>query len=132
MPYAKAFTLIGFILSTYLIYWASWPWTFVGIVLIFSGYPAFIFVRRKNLEIKRNLWIFVYLVLIVMVSILGDSSFEYNNFTDFKPLNILSTPYDYIALTIIAVVIYFWAYKENIKYDTEGKKRVRGGKIWTE
>jgi amino acid transporter len=122
LPYAKAITLVGFILSTFLIYWASWPWTLVGIALIFSGYPAFLFVKRKNLEIKRNLWIFVYLISILIVSMLGNP-FEFDNFTAFKPLNILSMPYDHIALALIAIVIYFWAFRANTKVE---KKVVKG------
>jgi len=117
LPCAKIITLMGFILSTYLIYWASWPWTLVGIVLMLSGYPVFLFIRRHDLEIKRNLWIPVYLILVLLVSILGDMRFSIQNFTHFNPLHVLPMPYDLIALTVIAVMIYFWAYKINIKYD---------------
>jgi amino acid transporter len=119
LPCAKAITLIGFVLSTYLMYWASWPWTFVGVALMLTGYPAYLFVSRHGLEVKRNLWIPVYLLSVLMVSILGDSSFVFENFMRFEPLNILTMPYDIIALTIIGVSIYFWAYKVNIKYKSK-------------
>lgn len=119
LPYAKAMTLVAFVLSTYLMYWATWPWTMIGVLLMLTGYPAFLFVRRKNLELKRNLWLVVYLLSVLGVSIIGDSRFVFNNFMSFVPLNILTMPYDLIVLTIIGVGIYFWAFKENIKYEAK-------------
>lgn len=116
LPLAKTVSLIAFLLSTYLMYWASWPWTLVGVGLVLTGYPAFLFVRRHTFEFKRNLWILVYLVAVLAVSALGDKRFVTNNFMKFQPLNILPMPYDLIVLTIIGTIVYFWAYKENIKY----------------
>lgn len=115
LPMAKTVTFLGFVFSTYLIYWASWPWTYVGVLLIATGYPVFLLIKSK-FEWKRNLWIPVYLFLILAVSMLGDSHFVSNNFTEFEPLNILTMPYDLIALTIIATVCFVWAYKVNIKF----------------
>ena len=123
LPFAKAVTLIGFVLSTYLMYWASWPWGMVGAVLMLLGYPAFVFVRRHNFEFKRNLWILVYLIAVIIVSAIGDRRFVFNNFMRFEPLNILTMPYDLIVLTIIGVVIFYWAYKVNIKYEA---KKIKG------
>lgn len=122
LPCAKLITLIGFILSTFLIYWASWPWTLVGVILMLTGYPAFLFIRRHDLELKRNLWIPVYLILILVVSIIGDSRFVFNNFTNLEPFNFLPMPYDHIVLAVIGIVIYFWAYNVNIKYTNKEKK----------
>jgi hypothetical protein len=111
----KLVTLIGFILATYLIYWASFPWTFVGSFLMISGYFAFLLVRRTNLELKRNIWVLVYLIGIMAVSILGDPKFVFNNFTPWNPLGLLRMPYDLIFLTIFAGIIYFWVYHLNTK-----------------
>jgi amino acid transporter len=116
LPVAKAFTLVAFVLSTYLMYWATWPWTLIGVGLMLTGYPAYLLVRRHSFEFKRNLWILIYLLAVLLVSFLGDSHFVYNNFLKIAPLNVLTMPYDLIVLTIIGVVIYFWAYKVNIKY----------------
>jgi amino acid transporter len=115
LPMAKTISLLGFIFSTYLIYWAAWPWTFVGMTLMFTGYGAFLFVK-KSYEWKRNLWLPIYLFLVLLVSVIGDKRFVFNNFTSFVPLNILTFPIDIITLTFIAVVTFVWAYKVNIKY----------------
>lgn len=115
LPCYFVFTLIGFIFSTYLIYWAAWPWTLVGGLLMMSGYPAYYFVKNKKFEWRRNSWIPVYLFGIVAVSFLGDPKFVFNNFTSVAPLGIFSMPYDLIVLGIFAIIIYMWAYKSNLE-----------------
>ncbi len=115
LPLHKLITIIGFILSTYLIYWASFPWTIVGAILMLTGYLAFLLVRTKNIELKRNNWILVYLIGIIIVSCLGDPTFVFNNFLPWTPAGILMMPYDLIVLTIFAIAIYMWAYRINTK-----------------
>ncbi|MBN2479053.1 MAG: amino acid permease [Parachlamydiales bacterium] len=122
LPFAKTTTLIGFILSTFIIYWASWPWTVIGSVLLLTGFIAYLFVKVKNWEIKRNIWIIVYLLGIMIVSYLGDPKFAFNNFLPVKPLGLLIFPYDLIILTIFSIFIYLWAYKVNIKAFKRGEQ----------
>ncbi len=116
LPFAGLITLVGFVLATFLIYWASWPWTLVGTGLMLLGYPAFLLIKNMKMEVMRNAWIPVYMIAIVIVSFLGDPEFAFQNFTPWKPLGVFKMPYDLIALTVIAVVIYFWAYWANTKY----------------
>jgi amino acid transporter len=115
LPWVNLITVVGFILATFIIYWASWPWSVVGSVLMLTGYIAFFFVK-KRWEFKRNFWVIVYLLGIVVIAYLGDPNFMFNNFLPFKPLGYLMTPYNLIVLAIFAIIIYIWAYKENIKY----------------
>ena len=116
LPLHKPFTIVGFILATFLIYWASWPWTLVGSILLLSGFIAFLFVRTKNFQIKRISWLFVYIIGILIVSFIGDKNFSFQNFLPIEPLNYLKMPYDLIVLAIFSVIIYFWAYKSNVNY----------------
>jgi amino acid transporter len=115
LPIHYLFTVIGFILATFLIYWASWPWTLVGMILLLTGYPVFLLVKEKHVDWKRSLWVVVYLVGIVTVSFIGDTKFEYNNFTPWHPLGYLQMPYDLIVLTIFSILIYIWGFKVNTK-----------------
>ncbi|QVL57370.1 MAG: amino acid permease [Simkaniaceae bacterium] len=115
LPIHRTFTLVGFIFATWLIYWASWPWTLVGTVLILIGFPVFLLVRTKNLECKRNLWLVVYLIGVVFISFIGDSHFVIDNFTPWVPLGLLTLPYDLVTLALFAIVIYIWSYRVNIK-----------------
>jgi len=115
LPFQKVFTLVGFVFSSWLIYWASWPWTLIGALLVFIGFPLFLLVRKQNLEFMRNIWIIIYLIGIVFVSFIGDPHFVLENFTPWVPLGIIKMPYDLITLTIFSVVIYFWVYRINIQ-----------------
>ena len=115
LPMVNLVTIIGFILSTYVIYWASWPWSLVGALLMLTGYIAFFFVKKKW-EFKRNLWIIVYLLGIIIVAYLGDPSFMFNNFLPISPIGLLLLPYDLIVLGIFSIIIYYWAYTENKKF----------------
>jgi amino acid transporter len=114
LPAAKVVTGLGFILATLMVYWASWPWTFLGGILMLIGFPLFLLIRTHNLEFKRTAWIWVYIVGIMVVSYLGDTNFIYNNFLPFGPQGIITMPYDMILLTIFAIVIYAWAYFTNV------------------
>jgi amino acid transporter len=115
LPKAHLLTLLGFIFSSYLIYWASWPWNLISILLIFTGYPAFFAFKRRDVQLKRTLWLPVYLVGILIVAVLGDSHFVSNNFTHWRPLGYLTMPFDLIVLALFSSGIYFWAYFENTK-----------------
>ncbi len=114
LPFVNLLTIIGFILSTFVIYWATWPWSLVGVVLMLTGYIAFFFVKRKW-EFKRNLWLIIYLVGIAIVSYLGDPSLMFNNFLPINPLGYLRLPKDLIVLSIFSILIYIWAYNSNKK-----------------
>ena len=116
LPFAKTIALLAFIFSTYLVYWASWPWTLIGVGLMLIGYPAYLFVKKADYEWKRNAWLPVYLFALLIVSIIGDSHFVFNNFTNFVPLNYLKMPYDIIVLTILAVGTFVWAYAANVTH----------------
>ncbi|NGX34078.1 MAG: Aspartate-proton symporter [Candidatus Anoxychlamydiales bacterium] len=115
LPMVNLVTIIGFVLSTFVIYWATWPWSLVGVLLMLTGYIAFIFVKTKW-EFKRNFWVIVYLIGIVIISYLGDPSLMFNNFLPIDPLGYLKLPYDLVVLTIFSILIYLWAYNENKKF----------------
>jgi APA family basic amino acid/polyamine antiporter len=117
LPIPIIITGLGFILATLLVYWASWPWTLVGGILMLIGYPLYLTLRRHDVEIKRNLWIFVYIVGILVMSLIGDTNFVYQNFPGFiSPLGLIPMPFDMIILTVFSILIFAWAYWENSKY----------------
>jgi amino acid transporter len=112
-----AFALIGFVLSTFLIYWASWPWTLVGALLILIGYVLFLTVKKeRKFEFKRNMWLITYMIGIIVISLIGSTTYIFDNFLPIGPLGLLNSPYDLIVLGIFAIIIFAWAYKSNIGY----------------
>ncbi len=113
LPFPVIVTGLGFIMATLLVYWASWPWTIVGGLLMLIGYPLYFTVKGKKFEFRRNLWILVYLVVIMIMSYVGDVNFIYENFLPISPLGLIPMPYDMVILTVFAILIFGWAYREN-------------------
>ena len=123
VPLVKFFSLIGFILATILVYWASWPWTLIGGLLLFTGYPASLFLKTERTHpFRHSLWFPVYVIGIVIVSFIGDTKFCFKNFTGINPLGYLPMPYDMIVLAIFAIIIFFWAYRVYSKTPTTEEK----------
>jgi len=113
-PKWVAVGLLGFILSSLYIYWACWPWTFTGVILVIISlilYPAIARGAPYLSELKKNLWYIVYLIGLVLISLLGDATFEYNNFLPISPLNVFRTPLDIAMVIVLGIVVYIWAIK---------------------
>ena len=116
LPWPHLMAILAFVFATWLIYWAAWPWTCIGIVLFLVGFFAFLFVPSKKLEWKRNLWLFAYLIGVALFSFLGGSEDALiEGFSFSHPLGLLSLPYDLIVLSLFAIVIYIWAYFINVR-----------------
>ena len=113
LPVIKIFSSLGFVLATFLIYWASWPWTLVTAILMMTGYPVYLLIGEKKSTPFRCLWIPVYLWGIVLISYLGDPLFVFNNFTPWAPIGLIKMPYDLVVLAFFALIIFYWGYKAN-------------------
>ena len=115
LPMPTIITGLGFVFATLMFYWASWPWTLIGGILMLIGFPLFLLVRTKHLDFKRTAWIWAYIIGVMLVSYIGDPNFVFSNFLPISPLGILTMPYDIIVLAVFAVVIFAWAYFANTK-----------------
>jgi amino acid transporter len=111
LPGALVIAPAGFVMATILVYWASWPWTLVGAILMLAGLPLYLLFRRPTgRETFKVLWIAVYLVGIIVISYLGNPIFVYDNFLSVHPINLFGTPEDIGILVAFGLVMYFWAY----------------------
>ena len=115
LPIATILSGLGFVFATLMVYWASWPWTLVGGILMLIGFPLFLLVRTHHLDIQRTAWIWVYIIGVMIVSYLGDTNFVFANFLPVSPLGIITMPWDMVVLAVFAVMIYTWAYFTNTK-----------------
>ncbi len=113
LPAAMFLAAAGFVLATILAYWASWPWTLVGLVAILVGFPLYLTTGKHLFELKRQLWLVAYVAGIAVISYLGDPTFIYNNFLPIQPIGLILMPYDIVVLIIFALVIFAWAYLSN-------------------
>lgn len=48
LPFATVLTPLAFVFATVLIYWASWPWTLVGVLLMLAGVPLYFLFTRPE------------------------------------------------------------------------------------
>jgi basic amino acid/polyamine antiporter, APA family len=113
IPLMLPFSLVGFILTTFLFYWGSWPWTLVGSLMLLTGYPVYFLVKDKKPEWKRTLWIPTYLLGIALISFLGNLTAS--NFLPIDSLNLIKFPYDLIIMGVFALFIFFWVWRNNSK-----------------
>ena len=113
LPAMWLLSALGFIFSTVLIYWASWPWTLVGAVATIIGFPLYLTLGRHDLQLKRQAWLIVYIIGLAVISLLGDANFTYQNFLPIGPMGIIPIPYDFAVLVVFALAIFAWAYKAN-------------------
>jgi len=115
LPIPAVITGLGFVAATLMFYWASWPWTLVGGILMLLGFPLFLLVRTHDLDFGRTAWIWVYIIGVMLISYVGDTNFVFSNFLPISPLGIISMPWDMVVLALFAVLIYVWAYFANTK-----------------
>ena len=113
LPAVWLLSALGFIFSTVLIYWASWPWTLVGAVSTIIGFPLYLTLGKHRLQLKRQAWLIVYIVGLAVISLLGDTNFTYQNFLPIGPMGIIPIPYDFAVLVAFALGMFAWAYKAN-------------------
>jgi len=116
VPFALAIAVIGFVGASIFVYWAAWPWTLVGAILMILGAPLFhLFKRPIAGEIKRTAWIWVYLAGLAGISYIGDPFFTFANFLPVAPQGLLHYPYDTIVVVIFSLLIFGWAYKSSVR-----------------
>lgn len=115
IPAAFSLSAIGFVLASLLVYWASWPWTLIGGVLTLIGFPLFLLLKHHKLEMKRNLWVLVYIGGLMVISLLGDTNFVFANFLPISPLGLIQMPYDVLVMTVFSLAVFVWAYLSNVK-----------------
>ena len=116
----KILGLVGFILSTFYIYWTCWPWTLTSVAIALASIALYHHYENKRffVELKRNWWYVAYLLGLAIISLLGDSTYIYNNFLPIQPLNIFRMPIDLVVITLFALCIALWAYKTNKQFVT--------------
>jgi amino acid transporter len=109
-------SVIGFVGASIFVYWAAWPWTLVGAILMVLGAPLFyLFKRPVAGEIRRTAWIWVYLVGLAVISYIGDPFFTFDNFLPVGPQGLIVYPYDTILVAVFSFLIFLWAYKASIR-----------------
>ena len=102
VPAFKLWSLIAFVVSSLLVYWAMYPTTLYAISATLLGSIVFLYqaskMHWKNLGIKNSIWIPIYLLGLLLISYIGSDSTG--------GIGILHFPYD--VFTVIIYGIAFW------------------------
>lgn len=94
----------SFLMASLAIYWAMWPTTAEVILIIILGLPIYFFYEYKmnwkntKKQIGGSLWIILYLIVLAFLSFIGSK--------EFKGMNWIHYPYDFIVIIIIALIFY--------------------------
>ncbi len=102
VPYVKLWSLVAFVLSALLIYWATYPTTlyalgatlFGTVIYLYQAYRS----KWKEVHLKHSLWIPVFIIGMIVLSYYGGSATGGTNRIQF--------PYDMYVAIIYAVI--FW------------------------
>ncbi|SUL21497.1 Amino acid permease [Staphylococcus aureus] len=101
----KVMAPLSFVLASLAIYWAMWPTTAEVILIIILGLPIYFFYeyrmnwRNTKKQIGGILWIIVYLIVLSILSFIGSK--------EFKGLNMIHYPFDFIVIIIVALIFYY-------------------------
>ncbi|WP_214307375.1 APC family permease [Staphylococcus pseudoxylosus] len=94
----------SFVMASLAIYWAMWPTTAQVIFIIILGLPIYFFYEYKmnwkntKKQIGGSLWIILYLIVLAFLSFIGSK--------EFKGMNWIHYPYDFVVIIIIALMFY--------------------------
>ncbi len=102
VPYHKAWSLIAFVMSTMLIYWATYPTTLYAIGAFLVGIIVFLYQAYKQnfrgLKLRHSVWIIAFVVGLLLLSYFGS--------TLTGGVNDIRYPFDLYGIMAYGVV--FW------------------------
>ncbi|MHB1697061.1 MAG: APC family permease [bacterium] len=107
LPFAGVVSLSAFIVGTLIIYWSTFDVLWKLGIGIAAGIILFIFTNFNRIKnnfkrtIMPGLWFLFYIIAVLTVSYLGGKNFGGNNS--------IKSPYDSIAVILIAILFYFIA-----------------------
>lgn len=102
---------IAFIVASLIIYWTGWStddWLIGAQLLVFVLYLIIQAANKRAFPntvpfgqaLKSSIWLIVYYVAMLLISLLGSKSFG--------GIGVLKTPVDQIIVAVVALVCYFW------------------------
>ncbi|HEW63515.1 APC family permease [Fervidicoccus fontis] len=105
---------VAMVSSSLIFYWATYPYTLWGTIALFLFLPLFIYYVAKGEargDIKNGIWYLTYIIVLDIISYLGE--------TTFGGKGILSFPWDFVVITIVALIFTYWAKISALKEEPE-------------
>jgi amino acid transporter len=110
VPAVKVVAPVAFVASSLVVYWTTWPYTGYSLAAFLLGLGIFMFYHFKGAypqsDISRGVWIVVFSICLTGLSYLG----SYGR-------GIISFPYDFVAVGVLALGCYYWGIRSGYKTD---------------
>jgi amino acid transporter len=125
VPLARVVNPLAFVLASLLLFWSRWPLTgetlgvlFIG-VLIYIGYGV---AGRVDLKtIRYGLWLITYLLVMALLSFLGDRHFG--------GIGVLPFGWDLLAVVVVCLMLYYWGVRQSVDFDRDTGSRAENDAV---
>lgn len=95
---------VAFVLAGMVVYWSGWTTNSLGLIVIVLGLVIYAYYYNKNKfsgeDIRRGMWLVVYIAAILLISYLGDKNFG--------GIGVIAFPYDNIAVAAVSLICFYW------------------------
>jgi amino acid transporter len=107
----------AFVLATLILYWASWKELKIALPVLLVGALVYGFQQWRQgrtsegvdwLDVKVGLWLVVYLVAILIMSLIGSK--------DFVGTNAVPAPWDSVVVAVIGLGAYEWGIRSAVRH----------------
>ncbi len=109
IPGMRIIAPLSFMIVSLIVYWSRWPLTGEVLFVVFAGLIIYAYYQQRNgwknidKHLKNGVWMVAYLFVMALLSWLGS--------TQFGGINVITGPYDQIAVALAGLVFYRWSVK---------------------
>jgi amino acid transporter len=115
LPYARILSPVSFVGASLIVYWTGWPTVGYIAIIIFAGFAIYLVLLAMRMvdniflpeNLKGGLWVPLMIIVLMMLSYLGESNFG--------GINLFPFPYDFFAVIIVSLSFYFLSVKSGFR-----------------
>ncbi|WP_337861189.1 APC family permease [Ferroplasma sp.] len=115
LPYASILAPISFVGASLIVYWTGWPTVGYITIIIFAGFAIYIIMLAMHKvesiftaeNLKGGLWVPLMLIMLMLLSYLGESNFG--------GINLFPFPYDFLIVIVVSLAFYLLSVKSGFR-----------------
>lgn len=100
----KYFAVLGYVSSSLMYFWSSWPLTWKGLLVLAIGSPIYFIFHSKKVGFKETLsdfisasWLIVHILILTLISYLSP----------FGGIGYLSSGFSQLTVIVISIIFYY-------------------------
>jgi amino acid transporter len=102
-PYVRAWSLLAFVMSALLIYWATYPTTLYALGATLAGTVFYLYQANnskwKGINLRHSIWIPTFIIGMIILSYIGGGQTG--------GTGVIPFPYDMVLIVIYAIVFWY-------------------------